>query len=99
MPPMAYVLTALIAEIEILRGTGELIVVPLSQGKGLAPLVPKLWGEPVSQPMLREWEGCNAPDADFESPEERRRYIDRARAAFAWIASRCARLSARARTE
>jgi len=90
---MAYVLSALIADLELLRGSGELTVVPLPQGKGLVPLVEKLGSEHVSQPLLRGWEGRNAPDADFESPEERRRYIDRASAAFARISSRCARLS------
>ncbi len=68
-------------------------MVPLPQGKGLVPGVEKLGGGHVSQPLLRGWEGRNAPDADFESPEERRRHIDRASAAFAGITSRCARLS------
>jgi hypothetical protein len=90
---MAYVLCALIAEFDILRGAEGFTMVPLPQGKGLVPLVKGVWNEPVSQPMLREWEGRNAPDEEFESPEERRSYIERAAAAFAWIASRCARLS------
>lgn len=90
---MAYELNALIADIELLRRSGELTVVSLPRGKGLVPLTRKLWNEHVSQPLIRGWEGRKAADSDFESPEERRRYIDRASAAFAWIASRCAQLS------
>lgn len=90
---MAYVLTALIARSELLRGAREPTVVTLPQGMGLVPLVRKGRAGQIAQPLLRGWEGRHAPDADFESPEERQRCIDSATAAFDEIATRCARIS------
>jgi hypothetical protein len=91
---MAYTLNAVIADLELLRAVPDLAVVSLPQGKGLVPLTGKFWDEHQAQPLIRQWEGREAPDDDFDSADERRVYIDRATASFAWLADLCARLSA-----
>lgn len=91
---MAYTLNAVIADLELLRAVTDPVVVPLPQGKGLVPLVDKFWGEHQAQPLIRQWEGREAPDDDFDSADERRVYVDRATASFAWLTEFCRRLSA-----
>ena len=91
---MAYVLNALIADLELLQGAGHLAVVPLAQGKGLVPLGDEYWrkGGYSSQPICREWEARTTGDDEFENIEERQHCIDKAATAFAWMAAQCAQL-------
>lgn len=94
---MAYTLNAIIADLELLRAATDLPVVPLPQDKGLVPLPDTFWQahEHRPQPLISGWEFREAPDDDFDEPEQRRVGIERAAASFAWIAELCARLSAR----
>src|SRR5688572_14578138 len=91
---MAYVLNALVADLEVLS-RATLPVVPLAQGKGLVPLDNKFWLElkGTSQPLLGDWSTRRAPDEDFEGPSERARRIERAAASFAQLTPRAQQLS------
>ncbi len=93
---VAYVLNAVISNVEALKSVGVFVVVPLGDGLGLAPLTDGFWREHGhgSQPLRRVSEGRNAPGTDFEKPGDRDRQIEDAQAAFARIASICETASA-----
>jgi hypothetical protein len=91
---MAYVLNAVVANLDILRHA-SLPIVPLSQGKGLVPLDSEFWRKlrGASLPLLREWAGRHAPNGDFENPSERGTDIAEAAASFGLLATFVQQLS------
>jgi hypothetical protein len=91
---MAYVLNALIADLDLLR-RATLPVVPLSQGKGLVPLDATFWRElgGMSRPLLSEWDARHPSAEDFDDPSERATHIAKAATSFTQLAALVEQLS------
>lgn len=95
---MAYVLNALVTTPDVLRAHG-LVVVPLRDGLALSPLGESFWTALAvpSQPLLRAWEAREAreaPDDEFDDPEERAAQLAETSASWDRVAALCAGYSA-----